>query len=210
MQCASCGFENPDGLKFCNECGTALKRHCTQCGFENAPQAKFCGECGAALTGKQRGTTAEEKAKGAKGEESLASSVQSLESKGQSLESRVQRLESEEKGRASTVQTLDARPRTLDSAAERRQLTVMFCDLVGSTALSERLDPEEWREVVRAYQETCAVVIERYEGHIAQYLGDGVLVYFSYPHAHEDDAQRAVQAGLGIVEAIHHAPLLTA
>jgi predicted ATPase len=64
--------------------------------------------------------------------------------------------------------------------------------------------------VVRAYQETCAAVIERYEGHIAQYLGDGVLVYFSYPHAHEDDVQRAVQAGLGIVEAIHHAPLLTA
>ncbi len=115
--------------------------------------------------------------------------------------------------KSSSLQTLDARRQTLDSSrpeAERRQLTVMFCDLVGSTALSERLDPEEWREVVRAYQETCAAVIERYEGHIAQYLGDGVLVYFSYPHAHEDDAQRAVQAGLGIVEAIHHAPLLTA
>src|SRR3989454_12054100 len=86
--------------------------------------------------------------------------------------------------------------------AERRQLTVMFCDLVGSTALSERLDPEELREVVRAYQKVSARVITRFEGHIAQYLGDGLLVYFGYPFAHEDDAQRAVRAGLGIVEAI--------
>ncbi len=83
--------------------------------------------------------------------------------------------------------------------AERRQLTVMFCDLVGSTALSEQLDPEELREVVRAYQETCASVIRRYEGHIAQHLGDGLLVYFGYPAAHEDDAQRAVRTGLEIL-----------
>ena len=86
--------------------------------------------------------------------------------------------------------------------AERRQLTVMFCDLVGSTDLSGRLDPEDLREVVRAYQETAAEVIERYEGHIAQYLGDGLLIYFGYPVAHEDDAQRAVHTGLGIVEAM--------
>jgi class 3 adenylate cyclase len=78
----------------------------------------------------------------------------------------------------------------------------MFCDLVGSTALSAQLDPEELREIVRAYQETCADVIFRYEGHIAQHLGDGLLVYFGYPAAHEDDAQRAVRAGLEIVEAI--------
>jgi class 3 adenylate cyclase len=86
--------------------------------------------------------------------------------------------------------------------AERRQLTVLFCDLVDSTMLASQLDPEEWREVVRAYQHTCAAVIQRYDGHIAQYLGDGLLVYFGYPQAHEDDAQRAVRAGLGMVEAI--------
>jgi TOMM system kinase/cyclase fusion protein len=86
--------------------------------------------------------------------------------------------------------------------AERRQLTVLFCDLVDSTVLASQLDPEDWREVVRAYQETCAKVIQRYEGHIAQYLGDGLLVYFGYPQAHEDDAQRAVRAGLGMVEAM--------
>ena len=86
--------------------------------------------------------------------------------------------------------------------AERRQLTVLFCDLVDSTVLASQLDPEELREVVRAYQEACAKVITRFEGHIAQYLGDGLLVYFGYPLAHEDDAQRAVRAGLGIVEAL--------
>jgi Adenylate and Guanylate cyclase catalytic domain len=86
--------------------------------------------------------------------------------------------------------------------AERRQLTVLFCDLVDSTTLASQLDPEDLREVVRAYQEACAKVIARFDGHIAQYLGDGLLVYFGYPLAHEDDAQRAVRTGLGIMEAL--------
>src|SRR5712691_640167 len=86
--------------------------------------------------------------------------------------------------------------------AERRQLTVLFCDLVDSTVLASQLDPEELREVVRAYQDTCAKVIARFEGYIAQYLGDGLLVYFGYPLAHEDDAQRAVRAGLGMIAAL--------
>ena len=86
--------------------------------------------------------------------------------------------------------------------AERRQLTVMFCDLVDSTQLSSQLDPEVYRDVVRAYQSACTDVIQRYEGHIAQLLGDGLLVYFGYPHAHEDDAQRAVRTGLGMLAAI--------
>jgi class 3 adenylate cyclase/predicted ATPase len=84
--------------------------------------------------------------------------------------------------------------------AERRQLTVMFCDLVDSTVLSGQLDPEDLREVVRAYQATCTEVIQRFDGSIAQYLGDGLLVYFGYPQAHEDDAQRAVRAALGIID----------
>ena len=78
----------------------------------------------------------------------------------------------------------------------------MFCDLVDSTALSGQLDPEDLREVVRAYQATCTAVIQHFDGSIAQYLGDGLLVYFGYPQAHEDDAQRAVRAALGIIEAM--------
>jgi class 3 adenylate cyclase len=86
--------------------------------------------------------------------------------------------------------------------AERRQLTVMFCDLVDSTKLSSQLDPEEYRDMVRAYQHVCSEVITRFDGHIAQLLGDGLLVYFGYPQAHEDDAQRAVRIGLGILAAM--------
>ncbi len=78
----------------------------------------------------------------------------------------------------------------------------MFCDLVGSTALSSRIDPEDMREVLRAYQDACAQVVGRYDGFVAKYMGDGVLAYFGYPTAHEDDAERAINAGLGIVEAI--------
>jgi class 3 adenylate cyclase len=84
-------------------------------------------------------------------------------------------------------------------AAERRQLTVMFCDLVDSTRLSSQLDPEDLREVVRAYQQVCSTVITQFDGYIAQFLGDGLLVYFGYPQAHEDDSQRAVRAGLGML-----------
>jgi class 3 adenylate cyclase len=86
--------------------------------------------------------------------------------------------------------------------AERRQLTVMFCDLVGSTALSERLDPEDLLEIVRRYQSVAAEVVGRYEGTVAQHLGDGILAYFGYPEAHEDDPRRAVMSGLDIVKAL--------
>ena len=94
------------------------------------------------------------------------------------------------------------RPPRLAPEAERRQLTVMFCDLVGSTALSEKLDPEDLRGVIDAYRKVAGDVVERYQGHVAQYLGDGVMVYFGWPNAHEDDAGRAVRAGLDIVDAV--------
>src|SRR5262249_55451902 len=94
------------------------------------------------------------------------------------------------------------RASTGSAEAERRQLTVMFCDLVGSTELATRLDPEVLRDVVRSYQQTCDTVITRLHGHVAQYLGDGLLVYFGYPIAREDDARRTVRAGVGIIEAL--------
>ena len=99
--------------------------------------------------------------------------------------------------RADDLESLHATPE-----AERRQLTVMFCDLADSTKLSQQLDPEDLREVVRAYQQTSAAVIEQFDGYIAQHLGDGLLIYFGWPRAHEDDAQRALHAGMGIVEAV--------
>jgi class 3 adenylate cyclase/predicted ATPase len=165
MRCASCGFENPEGAKFCEECGTPFMRICPSCGQQARPTAKFCPECGTAL--KTEGKLAPAKSRKRKG-------------------------------------ALLARKATPppSAEAERRQLTVMFCDLVGSTALSQQLDPEELRTVILAYQEVCAQAIQRFEGHLARYIGDGLLVYFSYPQAHEDDAQRAVRAGLEIVAAL--------
>src|SRR5262245_1050358 len=167
MRCASCGFENPGGMKFCGECGTSLINRCPSCGAENPPHFKFCGKCGQPFR-----------------EQALPSSSQREES---------------------TAPSLPIAPRAIVRSAreaERRRLTVMFCDVVGSTALSTQLDPEELREVMQTYQDTCVEVITRFEGHVAKYLGDGVLVYFGYPVAHEDDAVRAVRAGLGIVEEI--------
>jgi class 3 adenylate cyclase len=97
------------------------------------------------------------------------------------------------------VATADTRPM---EAAERRQVTVLFSDLVGSTALSSQMDPEDLREVISAYQRCVAEVVIRSNGFIAKYLGDGVLVYFGYPQAHEDDAERAVSAGLEVIAAV--------
>jgi class 3 adenylate cyclase len=100
-----------------------------------------------------------------------------------------------------------------EDRAERRQVTVMFSDLVGSTALSARMDPEDLREVISAYQKCIAETVQRFGGFVAKYMGDGVLVYFGYPQAHEDDAERAVRAGLDLVAAVGglktHAPLQT-
>src|ERR1700726_2356692 len=90
--------------------------------------------------------------------------------------------------------------------AERRQLTVMFCALVGSTALSTRLDPEDLRELIGAYHRAVAETVGRFDGFVAKYMGDGVLIYFGYPQAHEDDAERAVRAGLAGVEAVGQLP----
>ena len=97
----------------------------------------------------------------------------------------------------------DTASEPIDTApGERRQLTVMFCNLVGSTAVAERLDPEELRELMRAYRKACADVVARYDGHVAQYLGDGLMVYFGWPSAHEDDAERGVRSALEMVQAV--------
>ena len=94
--------------------------------------------------------------------------------------------------------------------AGRRQLSVMFCDLVGSTALSQGLDPEDYGRIIRNFMATAAAVVARYEGHVARYMGDGLLVYFGFPLAHEDDAERAIRCGLEIVSAVRSAGIAPA
>ncbi len=150
---------------------------CPRCQHENHADAVFCDDCGARL----------EVRCPACGEGNRAG-AKFCRKCGQAL---------------SATEPPAPRPHPVTSEAERRQLTVMFCDLVGSTALAEQLDPEDFREVIRAYQTACAGVIQRFGGHIAQYLGDGLLVYFGYPHAHDDDARRAIQSGLAIVSVLY-------
>ena len=94
-------------------------------------------------------------------------------------------------------------------AAERRHLTVMFCDMAGSTTLATRLDPEDLREVIRGFQDACGRAIGRFDGFVAKFMGDGVLAYFGYPRAHEDDAERAVRAGLTVVDVVSQLMLPT-
>src|ERR1700744_4453632 len=95
-----------------------------------------------------------------------------------------------------------------EDRAERRQVTVMFSDLVGSTALSGRMDPEDLREVISGYQKCVAETVQRFGGFVAKYMGDGVLIYFGYPQAHEDDAERAVRAALALIDEIATLPAL--
>ncbi len=168
-------------MKFCEECGTTLVRSCPSCGQQVRPTAKFCGECGTALAVVGAPLPAKRR-------------------------KRTDTTSTRKAKRPATSPTT-AQSRPAAPEAERRQLTVMFCDLVGSTTLSEQLDPEELREVVRLYQETCTAVTQSYAGHIAQHLGDGLLMYFGYPVAHEDDAQRAVRAGIEIIAALRESPL---
>jgi len=151
--------------------------NCPDCTHENPPEAKFCAACGARLEAKC----------GHCGTEYVPGARFCIEC-GNALES---------------GQPADKpEPGVIEDGAERRQLTIMFCDLVGSTRLSTSVDPEDLREITRRYRELCTGTIEGYDGFIARYMGDGVLAYYGYPRAHEDDAIRAVHSALEIAAAI--------
>ena len=152
MRCSNCGLENPDGKRFCSECGAGLSRGCPECGAANVPAAKFCGDCGVALRVPLQ---------------------------------------------APVLETSPIQPR---DSGERRHLTLLFCDLVGSTEIAGRLDPEEWREMMAGYHRAATKTITRFGGKVAKYLGDGVMAFFGYPEAHDDDAERGTRAGLAILD----------
>jgi class 3 adenylate cyclase/predicted ATPase len=152
---------------------------CPSCMAENAVTRRFCAECGAPLPSPCP-------ACGFKNEPTAKFCGGCGKPIGE--------------GAAPASATVPAYPRA--DTAERRQLTVMFCDLVGSTPLSSRLDPEDLREVIAAYHRAVAGVVTAFDGFVGRYMGDGVLVYFGYPQAHEDDTERAVRAGLGAIDAV--------
>jgi class 3 adenylate cyclase len=187
------GYSEPGRGPFCSR---TWAMQCSQCHTANKAGRKFCAACGEALTL----ACPVCRFVNDPGDRFCGGCGQALTAIPPAGPPRPPRITWPEAQPATPVTSLPIAPHPPE--AERRQLTVLFCDLVDSTRLAGQLDPEGWREVVRAYQETCAAVIQRYDGHIAQYLGDGLLVYFGYPRAHEDDAQRAVRTGLGVVEAM--------
>ncbi len=154
---------------------------CPACGYGNPARNRFCGSCGAALAARCTGCGAE-----------LPPAAKFCAECGTPTARREGAL-------PTPTPPADA---DVARAGERRQLTVLFCDLVGSTPLAQQLDAEDWRDVVTRYQKACAEQVARFGGHVAQYLGDGLLVYFGWPTAHEDDPERAVRSGLAILDAM--------
>jgi class 3 adenylate cyclase/tetratricopeptide (TPR) repeat protein len=174
MYCPSCGFENPDGLKFCNECGTPLLARCAQCAFANQPQAKFCGECGAALSSPVRASTTPPLAP--RPHTPLTYTPGHL---------------------AEKILTSKA---ALEG--ERKQVTVLFADLKGSMELLADRDPEEARQLLDPVLERMMAAVHQYEGTVNQVMGDGIMALFGAPIAHEDHAVRACYAALAMQAAV--------
>src|SRR5829696_9099821 len=185
MKCPQCWFDNPVGMKFCGQCGAKLGSACPQCGAESPLEFKFCGECGFPRTPLEVAVSPPELARAP-----LRSAVAVQSYTPPHL----------------TSQVLHS-PSALEG--ERKQVTVLFCDLVGSTSLAERLGPETMHLLLNRFFELALSEIHRYEGTINQFLGDGFMALFGAPIAHEDHARRAVLAALGLQKLLreHHAEL---
>ena len=164
MNCPKCGQVNDQDAQFCENCGSILVLACVQCGSPNKPGAKFCKKCGTSIS-----------------EERISLS--------------------EENDRATSIEPItpssaikeQIHPALTRIEGERKPVTILFADVVNSTSLAEMLDPEDWREIISGVHQRVAQVINRYEGTVGQLLGDGVLIFFGAPVAHEDDPIRAVR-----------------
>jgi class 3 adenylate cyclase/tetratricopeptide (TPR) repeat protein len=174
MRCPRCGFKNPEGLKFCNECGAPLRMPCAQCGFANQPQAKFCGACGAALLPQAGASTAPLRAPRPHTPLSYTPAY---------LAERIFQFKTAVEG-------------------EHKQVTVLFADLKGSMELLADRDPEEARQLLDPVLERMMQAVHRYEGTVNQVMGDGIMALFGAPIAHEDHAVRACYAALAMQTAI--------
>lgn len=182
MHCTECGTANPDAAKFCQGCGTKLQHTCPSCSHPIDPAAKFCGECGHRI--------AEPASSGGAPAAAATPAPQTPEA---ALAQYIPK-ELQEK--------LEHAQRTGGMQGERRVVTILFCDVTGSTAAAEQLDPEEWAEIMNGAFEHLIVPVYTYEGTLARLMGDAILAFFGAPIGHEDDPERAVRAGLDILAAI--------
>lgn len=167
MRCSNCGAENPQGLKFCNECAAPFGRRCGKCGFENAATAKFCGECAAPIDASA----------------ARKSAVLPTTHTPKHLADKILQSKSALEG-------------------ERKQVTVLFADVKGSMELAEQLDPEEWSQIMNRFFQILSDGVERFEGFVDKFTGDGMMALFGAPIAHEDHARRACYAALHLRDEI--------
>src|SRR4029434_10832195 len=184
MRCLSCGFENPEGAKFCIECGGALKNACPSCQFGNLPYAKFCAECGTQLMGQSHVPTRPSQGE----EQAVDAQLQTQGARPVSYTPKhlAERIRAEQ-------EAMEARGA---SDGERKTITALFADIKGSMALMEELDPEEARAIIDPVLALMMDAVHRYEGYVAQSTGDGIFAFFGSPIAHEDHPQRALFAAL--------------
>jgi class 3 adenylate cyclase len=177
MKCPNCSFENAADARFCENCGQPFERICPKCGTPNSPTAKFCKKDGFNLQTAQAETRAAQVTRTADLDALRKAAPQNVASK---ILAERDRME-----------------------GERKLVTALFTDIVGSTTLAEQMDPEDWRDIVSGAHKIVSKAVYHYEGTIAQLLGDGVLAFFGAPLAHEDDAERAARAALEILSSIH-------
>jgi class 3 adenylate cyclase/tetratricopeptide (TPR) repeat protein len=176
VNCLNCGTENNEGAKFCNECGNPLAISCPNCGHQNQPGSKFCSECGTRL-------------------QEIPAPPPAVSQAPASPDTLVQSLIPEE-----FAVKLEGARSARAMVGERRTVTMLFCDVKGSTIAAEQLDPEDWAEIMNGAFEYMIRPVYKYEGMVARLMGDAVLAFFGAPIAHEDDPQRAILAGLEILD----------
>ena len=177
MDCRNCQFENPEGARFCMSCGNSLANACPECATELPPEARFCLNCGHQM--------------------GQASSTSTAKSAVETARANLERYIPPE-----LLNKLETAKAGGKAEGERRIVTMLFCDVSGSTAAAEKLDPEEWAQIMNGAFENLIAPVYRYEGTLARLMGDAILAFFGAPIGHEDDPQRSVLAGLEIVRDI--------
>ncbi len=195
MDCPNCQTHNPEGARFCFNCGTSLSINCSNCGTQLVAGAKFCFNCGHPVCAPVSSTTGAPPPSQVAPSPSSSISTTLTTAPSNSAHDRLQQYIPKE-----LLGKLEAARANRSMAGERRIVTVLFCDVKGSTALAEMLDPEEWAEIMNGAFKYLIEPIYRYEGTLARLMGDAILAFFGAPIAHEDDPQRAVLAGLDIID----------
>jgi predicted ATPase/class 3 adenylate cyclase len=192
LECPNCKTQNPEGAKYCHDCGTALQLTCRNCGTRLVPGAKFCFNCGTPTA-----TTDDSSRSAHRPTTDQSSNPQSADP---ALTRLQQYIPKELLAKLEQARANHPASQVSGMAGERRVVTVLFCDVKGSTSLAEMLDPEEWAEIMNGAFKHLIEPVYRYEGTLARLMGDAILAFFGAPIGHEDDPQRAVLAGLDIVE----------